>query len=198
MADIRCYFYEDAGTVRQFLRRYSDRYCEVRKCSHDASSLLNVLDGNRSTYTSGDLWDHNDSRWPKTCECGYSFEEDDYWQLFHNPLFLCRQTGDVASFRELPVGAMWHADWQGTYNGMGIGSDGHCLMVRTPGGDWNVDSRASNCTMPSDNEHRCWVRHGEAPIITVDKNGRTCQAGAGSIACGNYHGFLQNGFLTNA
>jgi hypothetical protein len=39
------------------------------------------------------------------------------------------------------------------------------------------------------------VRHGEAPNITVDKNGVTCGAGAGSIQCGSYHGFLRNGEL---
>lgn len=44
--------------------------------------------------------------------------------------------------------------------------------------------------------HKCWCRHGEAPNFTVDKNGVTCIAGAGSIQIGNYHGFLQNGFLT--
>jgi hypothetical protein len=67
----------------------------------------------------------------------------------------------------------------------------------TPGGEWIIDSRASNCTMPEDTEHRCWVRHGEAPDFHVDKNGKTCNAGAGSIKCGSYHGFLQNGFLTD-
>lgn len=74
--------------------------------------------------------------------------------------------------------------------------DGDHLEVVTPGGLWNVDSRASNCTMPYDYEHRCWVRHGDVPVITVDKAGLTCSAGAGSIQCGTYHGFLQNGHLT--
>lgn len=53
-----------------------------------------------------------------------------------------------------------------------------------------------NCTMPYDYEHRCWVRHGEPPAITVDKQGHTCAAGAGSIQCGSYHGFLEDGALT--
>lgn len=42
---------------------------------------------------------------------------------------------------------------------------------------------------------RCWVRHGEPPIVTVNKDGLTCAAGAGSIGIGGgeryYHGFLQ-------
>lgn len=74
--------------------------------------------------------------------------------------------------------------------------DGDALWVQTPGGSWCIDSRASNCTMPYDYDHRCWIRHGEPPNVTVDKNGKTCAAGAGSIQCGNYHGFLQNGALT--
>lgn len=45
--------------------------------------------------------------------------------------------------------------------------------------------------------HKCWVRHGEAPNIHVDKNGVTCGAGAGSIAVPSYHGFLHNGHLTD-
>lgn len=74
--------------------------------------------------------------------------------------------------------------------------DGPCLCVQTPGGTWNIDSRASNCTMPYDYEHRCWIRHGEPPNITVDKAGKTCSAGGGSIQCGSYHGFLQYGRFT--
>ena len=76
-------------------------------------------------------------------------------------------------------------------------ADGPCLCVMTPGGIWRVDSRASNCTLPYDYDHRCWVRHGEPPNVTVDKSGGpTCAAGAGSIQCGTYHGFLVAGELT--
>ena len=76
-------------------------------------------------------------------------------------------------------------------------ADGPQLVVILPNRQpWNIDSRASNCTMPYDYEHRCWVRHGEPPNVTVDKNGLTCAAGAGSIQSGDYHGFLQNGVLT--
>lgn len=74
--------------------------------------------------------------------------------------------------------------------------DGPCLTVMTPGGVWRIDSRASNCGSPYDYEHRCWVRHGEPPAVTVDKEGVTCVAGAGSIQCGDFHGFLRDGALT--
>lgn len=101
---------------------------------------------------------------------------------------------EVYFLKDAPVGAMWDATW---YHGVDYltGPDGHSYMVRTPGGDWCIDSKASNCTRKDDNVHKCWVRHGEAPNLTVDKNGNTCSAGAGSIQCGNYHGFLRNGYL---
>src|SRR5260370_33790308 len=62
-----------------------------------------------------------------------------------------------------------------------IFADGPHLVVVLPNGHpWNIDSRASNCSMPWDYAHRCWVRHGEPPGITVDKAALTCTAGGGS------------------
>jgi hypothetical protein len=104
------------------------------------------------------------------------------------------------------VGAMWLVTWYNRTDGSNgervrYGSDWDNqfeppLMVHTPGGDWNIDSRASNCTLKNDRLHRCWIRHGVPPNITVDKAGKTCAAGAGSIQAGSYHGFLRNGQLT--
>jgi hypothetical protein len=69
--------------------------------------------------------------------------------------------------------------------------------VKCPGGrDWIIDGRARNCSMPEDDTHRCWIRHGEPPAITVGKaGGFTCAAG-GSIRAGRYHGFLVNGVFS--
>jgi hypothetical protein len=108
-----------------------------------------------------------------------------------NPMFRRSDNGEMTTLGNAPVGAMWYADWMGIK-----GPDGHCLVVRLPGGhDWMVDGRCSNCTLPNDNEHQCWVRHGEPPNVTVDKNGLTCGAGAGSIQIPGWHGFLRNGEL---
>lgn len=83
--------------------------------------------------------------------------------------------------------------------------DGKHLFVILPNGwDWDVDSRASNCTMRDETTHRCWVRHGDPDngIIHVDKAGHTCRAGAGSIDAKMYkgnpawHGFLHNNRLS--
>lgn len=126
------------------------------------------------------------------------------------PEIQCTFIEDINNWEgEIPVGAMWFADFYldapkrlypdgETHNWVHAGPDGHILIVNTPGGHWIIDSRASNCTLPHDDEHRCWVRHGEVPNITVDKNGLTCSAGAGSIQCGSYHGFLRNGKLVDA
>ena len=136
--------------------------------------------------------DHDDPRWPSRCECGYVFTAGDPWQEWSELSYKRADNGGLVRLRDAPPGAMWDAIWYGRK-----GPDGRCLAVKCPNGDeWIIDSRASNCTMPDDDEHRCWVRHGEPPAITVDKNGHTCQAGGGSIQAGNYHGFLRDGAFT--
>lgn len=99
---------------------------------------------------------------------------------------------------EFGVGAMWVATWYPKNFTWDNEVEPH-LMVRCPSDrDWDIDSRASNCTLPNDRLHRCWVRHGEPPNLTVDKAGLTCSAGAGSIGLPNWHGFLRNGELVVA
>jgi hypothetical protein len=111
-----------------------------------------------------------------------------------SPIYRRTDTGEEMTWSDAPIGAMMYADWMEGSDC--IGPDGKSLIVKTPGGEWYIDSRASNCTKKDDNIHKCWVRHGVPPMITVDKNGNTCAAGAGSIMIGNYHGFLINGELT--
>lgn len=75
--------------------------------------------------------------------------------------------------------------------------DGQHLHAILPNGlGWDIDGRASNCTLPDDTTHRCWVRDGTPPNVTAGKAGHTCSAGAGSILSGDYHGFLRGGVLT--
>jgi hypothetical protein len=74
----------------------------------------------------------------------------------------------------------------------------HVEVALPDGGHWDIDSRASNCTLKNDTEHRCWIKHGSLPFLTVDKAGKTCSAGAGSIVSNGkskWHGFLRNGEL---
>jgi len=118
--------------------------------------------------------------------------------IAHEKLYRRSDTGDLMTLRDAPVGAMWDATWYDDDPAY-TGADGITLVVRTPGGSWNVDGEASNCTRKGDRSHKCWVRHGDPrkpETLHVDKNGNTCSAGAGSILCGNYHGFLHHGELT--
>jgi len=154
---------------------------------HDAS--VHLCDGDEPAKP-----DRNDPRWPTKCaHCDYVFTPADQWQVFPESLYRAAD-GTIMTLRSAPAGAMWFADWMPND---WKGPDGHSLMVKTPGGDWGVDMRASNCTRPDDKVHKCWVRHGDPRTanVTVDKNGDTCNAGAGSILCGAYHGFLRGGFL---
>lgn len=97
---------------------------------------------------------------------------------------------EVGGGSKMPVGAVWEYGYR-------KGPDGRSLSVVTPGGSWCLDGRASNCTMPQDDAHYCWIRHGkpEDGSLHVDKDGLTCGAGAGSIMVGGYHGFLHHGHL---
>jgi len=154
--------------------------------------------------------DHADPRWPGMCAggCGYQFADGDVWQVWQEQLYRRADTGETVSLKArhpgdpadapagAPPGAMWDAWWMPA---SWHGPDGIALMVRLPDGhDWHVDGEASNCTRKGDRSHRCWIRHGDPRTgkITVDKNGETCAAGAGSIQSGNYHGFLTSGVLT--
>ena len=140
---------------------------------------------------------HGDPRWPSRCSCGYMFADDDERQVFQRTLYYRVDAGEEMTLADAPTGAMWDAWW---YEESWRGSDGLHLMVKLPTGhEWCVDSQASNCTKPGDEVHKCWVRHGDPKTgnVHVDKNGNTCQAGAGSIAVPGYHGFLHNGFLTD-
>jgi hypothetical protein len=152
------------------------------------------------------------------CPCGSSTCKEtrtvSEWKRF--------DTGETffADSWELPIGSMYwwecmdvHHDEAGNEigrykgNGQWNNDDGRHLIVIVPGyrdpatgiwspHRWDVDSRCNNCGSPNDRVHRCWVRHGEVPRITVGKGpGPSCNAGAGSIMVGEWHGFLQDGIL---
>lgn len=112
-------------------------------------------------------------------------------------------SGDRRVRDEFEGGDMYWGDWYGcSENGPCPAGWTNCsgkhLMIELPNGRiWDVGSRASNCTLPEDTEHRCWVLEGdpERDRITVSKSGKTCSAGGGSIQAGDYHGVLTSGVL---
>lgn len=208
---VQCFFLEPTEQVEVYLRRYTD---DGGECSyvgnygyHQAKLAL------PGVYPDDEVWgvgrtvtaepskcpiQFDDPRWPVQCHCGFKFQDDVIRQFVTNGLWRTPD-GTLVTLRNAAPGAMWYATWLEDVKDW-CGPDGKCLIVKLPNGsDWMIDSTASNCTLPGERTHRCWVRHGVPPNITVDKNGHTCGAGAGSIMSGegekNYHGFLRNGWL---
>lgn len=203
----RTFWLERTDQVAVGLRRYSrgdgGLTCEGGYHSALVYTGLEPADFGPEGYLAVRPMVENDPRWPVGCErCGYEFTEDDEWQMWQELVYRRTDTDELrvlhqgAPAPEAPAaepGACWDAWWMP----FGRGVDGIYLMVRCPDGhDWAVDSQASNCTRPGE-PHKCWIRHGDPREcrVTVDKNGDTCSAGAGSIGTPNWHGFLRDGEL---
>jgi hypothetical protein len=147
--------------------------------------------------------DYPAEEWPTHCsDCGALVPEGSrltqvgqsgfvvHHQIFSTSLY------NTASGKPEP-GDLYESRWhQGDPCPFWDNCSGLHLWAILPNGDhWDIDSRASNCTMRDDRTHRCWIRTGslENGMIHVDKNGHTCAAGAGSIAVPGWHGFLHHG-----
>lgn len=202
---IKCFLLTETNRAWRWLRRFNasddDDRCPSQFRYHNAQFSLGVAqgftrdqDGNWRELEGFVTPPSDDPRWPTKCEhCAYVFKDTDHFQVFDEHIHVT-EDGREFSIRNAPPGAMWYADWMGENY---FGPDGHCLVVRCPDGrDWMIDGPASNCTDKQDvgpfgKAHRCWVRHGTPPLIVVDKKGKTCKAGAGSIDTKHkYHGFL--------
>ena len=200
---IRCFFLTPTEQVRHQLRRYtSNSPCPAMPGHYSYHNAMSAMIGiltvpipsKDSHEPVAPYVSTEDPRWPNKCDrCDYLFDIADPKQSWTERLMKRSDNGELTTIRDAPPGAMWNAWWMGP---LWQGSDGMSLNVRCPDGhDWCIDGRASNCTLPNDNVHRCWVRHGVPPEITVDKNGHTCSAGGGSIQTPQWHGFLRGGSL---
>ncbi len=211
MSRIRCFWLDETGNVRVWLRRHVAGPCgggaeysyhNARFLIGDMAAVAGAPAGEPGRFYLAQPMPApppEDPRWPAACEtCGYAFKDTDPHQVFQHALYARRDTGEITTVDDAPAGAMWDAWWYRQHGPEAFSFwapvEGVNLMVKTPGGEWYVDGRASNCDQP-DRAHRCWVRHGTVPDITVDKAGDTCGAGAGSIRSGSYHGFLRGGHL---
>lgn len=195
---VKCFLLTKTDMFSLYLRRYTNKaICKKpsddrKHC--DANYFYETVKGDKAI----DQFDLQILPFPNKCtHCGYKFEETTSSRMVHTQGIWRREdTGEAIERNKFPVGAIFDADWYHDCSEL-CGPDGKCMCVQVPGGHlWMIDSRAGNCTMPDDTKHKCWVRHGEAPNLTVDKNGLTCQAGAGSIQTENWHGFLTNGILS--
>lgn len=198
----KVFFLEPTKLYTRALRRVTKRFDqECKRPSPFRYCYAKVQAGSvtADTHPTGGQieWPRDDARWPvECCQCGERFRSDDLWLVDYDRVYRRHDTGDEYTLRSAPPGACWDAPWMREH---AVGPDGRTLVVRLPDHhDWIIDSRASNCTLPGDNEHRCWVRHGrpEDGTLHVDKNGLTCGAGAGSIQTPRWHGFLHHGALT--
>ena len=212
--NVKVFWIEPTDRERRWLRRFS--FSNKIKCSANGEwgceATMVELGEFDIKYTKEGYIEsvdrdvpHDDPRWPTTCKhCGRAFTDEDEWQVHGKQIYVRPDTGDRYTLRDAPPGACWEAWWMHNDKerkpGVGdwTGPDGRTLIVKCPDGhEWTIDARCSNCTLPDDKDHHCWVRHGrpEDGTLHVDKNGKTCQAGSGSIQTGNWHGFLHNGVL---
>lgn len=178
---IQCFFLEPIDKARAILRRY--KLGEEGKCLsptgygyHNASVNIDIIDWDLAEGgLCADDFDHEDPRWPKSCECGYEFIDSDMWQHARTRLHSRSDGGLDTTIQAAPTGAMWDAEWLPDNR---RGSDGVALVVRTPDGDWQIDG-------PSSNGGNGWKRTGQIPDVTARP----------SILMPNYHGWLTNGVL---
>lgn len=122
----------------------------------------------------------------------YTSEAGGFFHLGTEPLEWVEVKG--SPLHPAPVGAMWDSYWYRGYSelieGGGQvllgGPDGLILTVRTPGGDWIIDScpRRAGITYGLH-----WMRRGVIPDITVSPP---------IYIPGKYHGRLHDGFLEEA
>jgi len=198
---VKCFLVKPVGRVRLYARRYrlsSKDACPGKMSYHDERVLIDtvpasVVDGVLK-YDEPVLAE-DDQRWPAACNCGRAFTADDERQIFAEEIYADEKGREYVLSDNIP-GMMYDATWMHDHKAF-CGPDGRSIHVVCPDGHaWCIDSRCRNCTLPNDNEHKCWVRHGEPPVITVNKKGKTCSAGGGSIDTGTYHGFLQDGKFT--
>jgi len=189
---IRCFLIEPTGRYVRSLRRYrmaeqpGTRDCPGRMGYHDAMAPLDVVGPFPGVewpkdVISGDRWPHDDPRWPAACDgCSYTFLEDDIWQLFTDREYARADTGELCTLRTAGVGAMWWAPWLAGHHAGNIHrterGNGPHLVVKTPGGDWDIDA-------PATNTPDGWHRRGDPPDVVA----------WASIQIDGYHGFLGGG-----
>jgi hypothetical protein len=180
---------------------------------HNAFAEIARLPGVFDFQVFGEVSDYDLDRWPSACAyCGAPVPEDGLPDGAWEPILTAAGQEIVRAVRQVypsrlydtasgapePGDVFWISVHEGDSCYQWDDCPGpHCHGILPNGHDWDIDGRASNCTLPKDRRHRCWVRTGspEAGTLHVDKGGRpgdppTCSAGAGSIAAPGWHGHL--------
>jgi hypothetical protein len=226
-AELRIYWGETIWRDKRLVfGECPNTYGTGRMGIHNATVFIgDKLDGYDEDF-GGSPADYEDDAWPTRCDhcdatvpeiewvpcncgkpgCVKTSERSPQRQVSRRVLYQAK-AGDTAVRAELAPGDMYWATW------FRCAESGHCiygwtncdgkhLVICCPSTDgtvhpWDVNGRASNCTLPEDTLHRCWIIEGdpETGNISVTKNGRTCGAGGGSIQTSDYHGVASGGVL---
>lgn len=191
---IQCFLIEPTDGVRRQLRRFRSSggddpqsKCPGQYGYHNGHAPF--PDGKCRLEKQGDgygVWrfdddheipPHDSPMWPTKCDdCPYVFSAEDHWQLFHDVVYVRKDTGALMTLRDCPPGAMWDADW---YPEKGPDGRSWCVSLPPGGGHdyWHIDGFSKGGGK--------WTRTGEAPNITASP----------SILTPRYHGFLRGGWL---
>jgi hypothetical protein len=183
-ASIRCFFLRPIADARQSLRRFTfgdKAMCPAKGTwGHDATVVLGAVPFTLDNDLNGsglDNFPHEDPRWPALCsKCGYEFQPGDRWQHNLNRLFSTDAFPIYYTLESAPPGAMYYADWYPWK-----GPDGHCLVVKTPAGEWIVDRAPYS-------GGGAWTRTGAPPNVTA--NPSILFPGPDG-----FHGWLRDGVL---
>lgn len=184
---IQCFFLEPSDAVEESLRRFvfyrgeNPITCVGGKGYHDAEVVIGTQPWTPDAVSADDF-DHKDPRWPQVCACGYRFMPDDAWQHNMTRLYVRKDTGERMTLSAASPGAMWYADW--FPDELKRAPDGRVLILKTPGGDWNVDAKSTN----GDG----WTRTGTPPNVTANPSILIGKRADGSW---HYHGWLRDGKL---
>ncbi len=189
---IECFLLEPTNRFWVYLRRYSTH--TKHPCTgggyHNAETLVAEIESETVPVCHDAGTDHLDPRWPTQCgRCSYTFADEDTWQFCYEGQYLGPNGqkyttkgplhAKVDKSLDAPPGAIWRAPW---LEECGIkGPDGKCYILRTPGGDWIIDTSTS-----------CWTRTGEAPRLSAQPSIVMGEKPDGSCL---YRGVLQDGAL---
>lgn len=176
---------------RRWLRRYHSEDAEIcPDMPGDFSyhqAMIQVDDGPEKLSVEGYVKEVPASEYPledfpTKCSCGFEFTEKDRPQVLTRTIYKRVDTKETGELGDFPPGAMFRSKWREPRD---VGPDGNSISVTLPpkGGEysvWCIDG-------PSSSGGR-WTRTGTPPNLTVSP----------SILTGSYHGFLQNGMLTDS
>jgi hypothetical protein len=187
----KMFLIEPTNFCRRTLRRFynsSEKGPVTGEHFHDGDVIIDdqfdAGAGGHGRATLGEEY-RSDPRWPKSCRCGYAFDDRDHWQMNETRLWKGSPDGKLYPLRETPPGATWAADWypEEGPNGQFSGPDGKAWCVMLPAGmEWIIYGFASG------NPKSKWDVQGVPPQITVNPS---------ILQTGFYHGFIRGGVITD-